>query len=582
MNTEKQLMSLINATKALTSTRDLDEVLQLIIEEVLSVFDWADASVLFLLDSQKEYLKAKSAVGFNMEYMGKVALQPNEGMSGKTLVLKEPLLFTSGTDTYKGMSDLSPTNMDFYQKSLGKDHQIPTSTICAPLITEGKCIGVLTIDSFSENVQFNQENLMLLQTFAAQAVIAIENATLISRNERSNRIHRELTKVYMSNQDLAVITKTLSELINKKVGVFNEFFDLLAYTDKKIEKINDLIKEEGSWTGELPLNKKVYIDGEEYQVYFFSIMIDKELAGVLIVAAEEHEVLDSLDIFAIEQATTVFALEIQSLNQNISNQFSYQRSIMNDILKNPDKGMAILKKASFYRKNDVYAFLTVELADNYDPNGGIGLKQSFSRQLHRNLTLVPEVTLVYEDGFRFSILFSLRETVVEADFHKKIRDFVSSLAERFPLHAGVGRIFSAFSDIHYSLQDSLVCVDYIKQIDHPGSYFMTYKELGMYRLFLGMDQKELEGFLRMDLYKILEYDYQHNTELAATLECYLANSQSNKKTAEMMFLHENTVKYRINRIKKILEIYDLAGELGLELYLALKINKYLNKPALSV
>ncbi|MEW8987567.1 MAG: GAF domain-containing protein, partial [Bacillus sp. (in: firmicutes)] len=292
MNTEKQLMSLINATKALTSTRDLDKVLQLIIEEVLSVFDWADASVLFLLDSQKEYLKAKSAVGFNMEYMGQVALQPNEGMSGKTLVLKEPLLFTSGTDTYKGMADLSPTNMDFYQKSLGKDHRIPTSTICAPLITEGKCIGVLTIDSFSDNVQFNQENLMLLQTFAAQAVIAIENATLISKNERSNRIHRELTNVYMSNQDLAVITKTLSELINKTIGVLNEFFDLLAYTDKKIEKISDFIKVEGSWNGELPLNKKFNIDGDEYQVYFFSIIIEKELAGVLIVAAEKHEVLD--------------------------------------------------------------------------------------------------------------------------------------------------------------------------------------------------------------------------------------------------------------------------------------------------
>ncbi|MEW8971666.1 MAG: helix-turn-helix domain-containing protein, partial [Mesobacillus sp.] len=86
----------------------------------------------------------------------------------------------------------------------------------------------------------------------------------------------------------------------------------------------------------------------------------------------------------------------------------------------------------------------------------------------------------------------------------------------------------------------------------------------------------------MDLHKILEYDYQHNTELAATLECYLSNSQSTKKTAEMMFLHENTVKYRINRIKKIIEIDDLAGELGLELYLALKINQYLNKPTLSV
>ncbi|KIY23125.1 MULTISPECIES: helix-turn-helix domain-containing protein [Mesobacillus] len=583
MNTEKQLMSLINATKALTSTRDLNEVLHLIIEEVLCVFDWADASVLFLFDPQKDFLKAISAIGFNMEYMGKVALRPNEGMSGKTLVLKEPLLFTSGTDTYKGMSDLSPGNMDLYQKSLGKDHRIPTSTICAPLITEGKCTGVLTIDSFSENVRFNQENLMLLQTFATQAVIAIENATLLSRNERSNHIHRELTKVYMSNQDIAEITKTLSELINKPVGVSNEYFDLLACTDQKIEDISHSIKDEGMWNGDRPLNRDVYIDGEEYQVYFFPIMTEKELSGVLLVVAEKDEVLDSLDIFAIEQATTVFALEIQSLNQNISNKFSYQRSIMNDILKNPDNGIAILKKMNLYRENDVYVFITVELlSDSFDYDGGLGMKQNFSRQLQRNLNLFPNLTLVYEDGYRYSILFACREKTVEADFHKILCEFLSSLEERFQLRAGVGRSFIDFSEIHYSLQDSFVCVEYIKQVDHPGVKFLTYKELGVYRLFLSMDQKELESFLKMDLEKILKYDNQHNTELATTLECYLANSQSTRKTAEKMFLHENTVKYRINRIKTILGIKDLVGELGLELYLALKINKYLNKPGLSL
>lgn len=176
MNVEKQLLSLIKASQVLTSTWDLDEVLKLLIKEVLDVFDWADASVLFLYDANRDKLIAKSALGFDMDYLEKVTLQPNEGMSGKTFQLKQAKLFTSGADTRRGMSDITPKNLDYYRKALGGRKILPTSTICAPLITHGECYGVLTIDSFSEEVQFTHSNLSILQTFANQAMIAIENA----------------------------------------------------------------------------------------------------------------------------------------------------------------------------------------------------------------------------------------------------------------------------------------------------------------------------------------------------------------------------------------------------------------------
>ncbi len=372
MNTEKQLISLINATKALTATRNLDKVLSLIIEEVLSVFDWADASVLFLFDAQKNRLRAKAAVGFNMDYLKEIALKPNEGMTGKTFQSKHAQLFTSGTETSLGMSDLSEDNMRLYQRALGENYMLPTSTISAPLLTQGECFGVLTIDSFSESVQFTNDNLMLLQTFATQAMIAIENATLISRNNRSNHIHSELTKVYMSHKNLDEITRTLSDLIHKPVGVCNEFFDLLSYTADSVKSIGEVLKEEALGSYDPPSHKEISIQSDRYDVYFFSVKIDKELSGLLLVIAEKNEMLDSLDIFAIEQATTVFALELQSLNQHISNQFSYEGSLMNLLLNQPDQSQRILKKKNLYRKDARYVMLTLEVVDER-PNMGGGL-----------------------------------------------------------------------------------------------------------------------------------------------------------------------------------------------------------------
>src|SRR5699024_545373 len=113
----------------------------------------------------------------------------------------------------------------------------PESAISAPLMNKDECYGVLVIDSFSKKDGFTRENLKLLQTFADQALIAIDNATLISQNERANDIHQALTNVYMSQKGLKEITKTLANLIDKEFCVCNDFLDILSYTSEKIKKL---------------------------------------------------------------------------------------------------------------------------------------------------------------------------------------------------------------------------------------------------------------------------------------------------------------------------------------------------------
>lgn len=580
VNSENQLISLIKATQVLTSTRNLDEVLNLLIKEVLSVFSWADASVLFLYDPHQKVLKAKSAVNFDMNFLEKLALQPNEGMSGKTFTLKNAQLFMSGSDTSQGMADLSADNMEYYQKALGENHMLPTSTISAPLLTQDECYGVLTIDSFSESVQFTPDHLVLLQTFANQAMIAIENATLISQNNRSNHIHRELTRVYMSHQSLDEITKTLSELIHKPVGVCNEFFDLLSYTTASLKEICGRWKKEDIWSEEILSYQSVSLESASYDIYFFSIMIENDLTGKLIVAAKKGEVLDSLDIFAIEQATTVFALELQSLHRQISNQFTQEGLIMKELLAHPEHRHRILERNKVFRKNAQYVLLTVEIEDLHSVKDG---KQSFSRYLYRHLQQFPYHSLVYEDLKQYYILVRFNENMTEDEIQQQIKEFYIGLTEPqiFTLYGGLGRIFTKMEEIHSSLKDSYKCIEYMKLMN-PGSLnYLTYHELGVYRLFLNLEAQELENYAEIHLKKLLEYDETQHTELVKTLEWYLFYNQNMKKTAQALFVHENTIKYRINSIKQLLGVEEITGEIGLELYLALKIRKYLEEPHLS-
>jgi DNA-binding PucR family transcriptional regulator len=50
----------------------------------------------------------------------------------------------------------------------------------------------------------------------------------------------------------------------------------------------------------------------------------------------------------------------------------------------------------------------------------------------------------------------------------------------------------------------------------------------------------------------------HSTELLTTLWCYLDNGRSLEATARELFVHPNTVRYRLKRISEVIG-YDATG-----------------------
>ena len=76
--------------------------------------------------------------------------------------------------------------------------------------------------------------------------------------------------------------------------------------------------------------------------------------------------------------------------------------------------------------------------------------------------------------------------------------------------------------------------------------------------------------------EIILYEDEHKGELITTLQMYLRNNQSIKKTAGAMFVHYRTISYRLEKIKQISGInFDNANEVlavsnGLIIYKMLK------------
>lgn len=81
-------------------------------------------------------------------------------------------------------------------------------------------------------------------------------------------------------------------------------------------------------------------------------------------------------------------------------------------------------------------------------------------------------------------------------------------------------------------------------------------------------------FYKRELGKLIEYDKINNTQLCQTLEVYLENDKVTATTAEALFIHRNTLRYRLQKIRALLD-KDLDKTTNyVDIVLAFKIKKY--------
>lgn len=104
----------------------------------------------------------------------------------------------------------------------------------------------------------------------------------------------------------------------------------------------------------------------------------------------------------------------------------------------------------------------------------------------------------------------------------------------------------------------------------------SYSELGIYRLFFKVDDiDELNKIYMENLGNLLEYDNKNGTDLLDTLEIYLTEDRNLRKTSEELYIHRNTLKYRISRIEEILELSLEGVNDCFNLRLAFKIRRFI-------
>ena len=76
--------------------------------------------------------------------------------------------------------------------------------------------------------------------------------------------------------------------------------------------------------------------------------------------------------------------------------------------------------------------------------------------------------------------------------------------------------------------------------------------MGFYRLLMSYENTEpMRRFVDEVLGEILAYDKKNHTQLIGTMWAYFGSDCNLQRTADRLFSHKNTVKYRLQRIEQI-------------------------------
>ncbi len=118
----------------------------------------------------------------------------------------------------------------------------------------------------------------------------------------------------------------------------------------------------------------------------------------------------------------------------------------------------------------------------------------------------------------------------------------------------IGRSYSNIFDIKISYEECINILDYYRYQEYDDQ-IIDYDKIGFYKLlFYIKDIDQLRLYRNEAIGKLLEYDKDKNSNMLKTLKVYLYNDCNLINTSNKLFIHRNTLIYRINKIKNILDI----------------------------
>ncbi len=459
------------------------------------------------------------------------------------------------------------------------------SLVSVPLIVQGEVIGVLNGYSTEPRTLAGAE-LATVEALASQAALAVRLTRLVESQhetittlqavneelerhravlERAHDIHIRLTDAVMAGAGFEAIARTLADLIGRPVAVADAAGQLVCTSEPDPDQA---LQEFFARTlADLPSGdaRPSPPDPRPTGAVVGPIRIDTELLGHVVTQAGGDDSIE-LDVRAVEHAATVLALEIVKERVARATEERLRSDFLHDLINGrEDVDERIAERARHYGLSLEHAHrvLVVELDDwgayqdrrRLSEEGGRALRARVLRSIAATIAEQLPGSLLSQMG---DVVIAAAPTDQLADAPDvlkgmlgEVRRRVSPVAPELGLSAGIGSPARAPGEFVASHAEAQQCLSVLRRLGRAGEA-IAVEELGVLRLLLDSNQpEELAALAQRVLGPALERDRATNGALVQTLASYIDHGCDVQAAAAELFVHVNTVKYRLRRIEEL-------------------------------
>lgn len=376
-----------------------------------------------------------------------------------------------------------------------------------------------------------------------------------------DQINHLLLHERYAEQTIETFFKNLETIVGNSVSLYDENFHCIYPSPEN----NDFIIEK--YTPRTISGHEYLCQKREYVEYIQQINI-LNYYNYYLVVTEANEPLDELDFVALDNIiTALFYLLAQDVTKR-ELEIKYYRDLRYRLLNgsmsdSEEDDVANLLDLS---ATDEYRVVTFYLKPEDKKENFIITQKNETKNLEKEISYYLAKEHILYNTNRVLYIYNEKEWTVEKDFRrvlktlqKDIQDSLTRKNKKYELLIGIGKSVKGYHGLKDSFKDSKVALEYIdliREVMGDGSKaIVDCAKLGFFQIFVNInDKEELRQYIPDSVIKLDEQDKKKNSELISTLECYLNNKQSIRKTSELMNIHTRTVSYRLSKIVDLTDI----------------------------
>ncbi len=355
----------------------------------------------------------------------------------------------------------------------------------------------------------------------------------------------------MSNRLFQSVIHQMKDTVDCVIGVIDETAAIIACSElSKIGTTNEFVSFDLNDSHELFVR-----DGYTYKP--FGTRMKPDFAVFV----------EGVDEMAAKFAN-ILAISLSSLKQYYDEKYDRNNFIKNVVLDNVLPADILVKARELHFNAEVSrVVLLIRILSTNDVSAYDVIQNLFPDKNKDFVFNISESDIV--------LVKEVHENIETSDLEKLAKSISDTLSSEFytRVNVGIGTVIEGVSDLARSFKEAQIALEVGKVFDTEKT-IVSYENLGIARLIYHLPTTLCETFLREVFKKGSIDSLDHETLF--TIQKFFENNLNVSETSRKLFVHRNTLVYRLEKIKKLTGLDLREFDHAIIFKIALMVKKYLS------